>query len=140
MPMNYNPQGYERSEGGGGKEGRYRFKIDNAEEGTYGKNKTPGANVTFLVDAGGTRDITCFKTFWYTDKSRWVLDQFLTALGFDFMKPPEVYELVNRFGEADFKKNDKGYLEPVKFYPVEGAGAGATRDDEPPPNLSEAPF
>lgn len=115
--MNYNPSGYVRGEGGGkAVEGDYDFKVDDMQEATFDSGNS-GWKVTLLVGAFDTRDVKVFENLVNVESARWKIDQFLTALGFDFMNPPDTDEVIGRTGRAHFAPDKKtGYLKATEYF------------------------
>ncbi len=131
--MNYNPN--DKTEGGGrATAGRYRFKVDDAQETTF-KSGNEGVQVTLLVGAFDSRDVKVFDRFVFLPNSLWKLEQFMQSIGLDFhdtsIKPGDMVGLA---GEASFVVGEKGYLEPDTYLPAE---AGNTA--KPPAKRQPAP-
>ncbi len=129
MAMNYNPN--DKTEGGADlPPGKYRFRVAEFTEKAF-QTGTNGVAARFDVDING-KVITSYLNFFYTKKSLWRLEKFFESVGFDFSRPPEAHAVVGAVGVADFGPNDKGYLEPKKFYP-------ASANNFPPVTNTAAP-
>lgn len=138
--MDYNRDGYVPGEGGGGRapEGDYDFKVDDAVPKTFASGNR-GAKITMLVGAFDNRDVKVFENLVYVDEARWKIDQFLTALGFDFMNPPELEDLIGRTGRGHFAPNDKGYLEATEFYEASAPAQRQAPQRRPAPQQQRRP-
>lgn len=122
MPLGYSPEAKEENEYDDLEEGKYPFKVDIVEEKFF-KTGNEGLKVKLLVGYEG-RDVPCFANLAYTPKALWRLKQFLDCIGLDFDNPPEVTEIRNKTGMADFVLNDKGYFEVERWLdPIEQAEA-----------------
>lgn len=121
-PMSYDNES--EPVGGSAEPGRYRYKVDEAEETRFSTG-SKGVKATLLV-AIGRRDLKCFVNFSYKEKALWKLKEFMTSIGMDYHAKNEVHDLVGKIGVADFGVNENGYLEAKKFLPD-----GEVPDDEP---------
>jgi hypothetical protein len=113
--MNYDPT--TKTEGGGrAVAGLYSFTVDSVTDKVW-KSGNPGAEITLQVGAFEDRSIKVFDRMTYAPSSLWKVQQFLAALGFDFMTPPENNALLGKCGMAKFKVGEKGYLEVDEYLP-----------------------
>lgn len=150
--MNYNPA--DKAEGSGpvkAKPGKYRFRVEEATEKTFNSGNE-GCRLVLLVAAFSDRDVKVFDNLIYVPNSLWKTEQFLASLGFDFNHSPEVHRLVGKTGEAEFRINEKGYLEVDTYLPASANNAPGSRpavqrqtasqacDFGPPPFDDNVPF
>ncbi len=141
MPLGYNPSDYDPEQGGGGKvpPGDYLFKVDEVEEVRF-KTGNMGLKIKLLVGALPDKDIQCFTNIVYTEKALWKLNEFLTCIGLDFSRPPEIHQLLNKTGHATFGLNEKEYLTPEEFHPPSANNGPDTRpytEAGPPPHTDD---
>ena len=146
--MSYNPA-YLKDDDNGKQDkwqptpGRYRFKIDEVEDGETGPNSAePGAPkkvFKLLVDAGApwgdSKAFEHVKTEGLEDKKNnqlWKVKQICEAVGLDFDKGCENFEFVNKTGEADFVVDEwKGYINlKVDRYIAKDKGPAPTIIDD----------
>lgn len=121
-PLNYDTS-VEPGEGGDLpplKPGDYEFKVEEADETTFGTGNQ-GLKVKLLVGYENGRDVPCYENMVYTPAALWKLKSFLEALGFDYKKPPDAWELKGKTGWAKFGLNEKGYFKVKAYDPVHPA-------------------
>jgi hypothetical protein len=133
--MRYNPT--EKVEGGGrAQPGEYAFVVEAAEE-TMFRSGNEGCKLTLQVAAMTDRDIKVFDYLIYQPQSLWRTEEFLTCLGFDFQRPPEVHQLVGKMGKASFiTDKETGYLR-VKNYVSPSANNGPDSRRTQPQTLQQ---
>lgn len=119
--LGYDPDNLDDSKGGGKSSppGRYPFIVVDAVEKDFKGGQSRGLRVILEV-AVGSRDIKVYENLIYGKSSQWRLKQFLEATGFDYEDPPDVDDIFDAEGVADFKlgpKKDGGkrYLEVDHF-------------------------
>jgi len=106
--------------------GIYTFFVEKSEKKIWNDNET--TSLTLKVNLGD-REVTVFDTMYYTPKALFRIAQFADCCGID--KPTEHDHYQGAQGTANFKVNDKGYLE-VKWYESKKvAKAGATTEESP---------
>lgn len=117
MPLAYDTS-IDPGEGGGDypplKPGEYPFKVETAEETTFGTG-SKGLKVKLLVGYTNGRDVPCYSNLVYSDKMLWKVKHLLESIGFEYANPPEAFELVGRTGLGKFIVNEKGYFEAKDF-------------------------
>ena len=124
--LGYDPENIDKDKGPGkqSQPGRYPFVVIEAEEKRF--QRSEGLRIVMEV-AVRARDVKVYENLIYLPQSQWRLKQFLEATGFDYEDPPDVDELINAQGVADFKlgpkkDNDRRYLE-VDMFMEEGTQA-----------------
>lgn len=138
--LGYDPGNIDPNKGPGkqSKPGRYPFVVIEVEEKSFGRDGNTGLKVVMEV-AVGDRDIKVFENLIYVEQSQWRLKQFLESVGFDYDDPPDIDDLYDTQGVADFKlgkprgENERRYLEVDHFQeqgtkatgPSEKGSAGA---------------
>lgn len=127
MPLGYQPKDApEDTEFESLPPGTYSFKIDEASEGEW---KKVGCLKLKLLVAIGNKDYTVFDNLYYAPinpgakSPLWKLRQLSKCVGFDFDNPPEVHEIENRFGSAEFDVGPKGYLQVKRYIESDEATA-----------------
>ncbi len=139
--LGYDPGNIDPNKGSGkqSKPGRYPFVVIEVEEKTdFGRDNNRGLRVIMEV-AVGNRDIKVFENLIYLEQSQWRLKQFIESIGFDYDDPPDIEDIYDAQGVADFKlgkprgENNRRYLEVDHFQeqgtkatgPSEKGSAGA---------------
>lgn len=120
--LGYDPGNIDPNKGPGkqSEPGRYPFVVIEVEEKSFGRDGNTGLKVVMEV-AVGDRDIKVFENLIYVEQSQWRLKQFLESVGLDYDDPPDIDDLFNTQGVADFKlgkprgDNDRRYLEVDHF-------------------------
>ncbi len=135
--LGYDPENIDKDKGPGkpSRPGRYPFVVIEAEEKQF--RNSDGLRIVMEV-AVGERDVKVYENLVYVSQSQWRLKQFLESTGFDYDNPPDVDEIFDAQGVADFKlgpkkDNDRRYLEVDNFLeqgtratgPSEKGSAGA---------------
>lgn len=118
--LGYDPENIDPNKGPGKQSapGRYPFVVVEVEEKQFRNNK--GLRVVMEV-AVGERDVKVYENLIYVEQSQWRLKQFLESTGFDYDDPPDIEDIYDAQGVADFKlgkprgENDRRYLEVDHF-------------------------
>lgn len=118
--LTYDPGNLDESKGGGKPAipGRYNFSVTEALEVVF--TNSEGLKIEMLV-AVDDRDIRVFENLVYLEQCQWKLKQFLECIGASYDDPPDIENLYNAQGVADFKlgkpQGDEGrrYLEVQEF-------------------------
>ena len=140
-PLNYNPEDKVDTVA---EAGQYRFFVGDAVETTF-RSGNEGLKITLEVAAFEDRDIKVFENLVYMDKALWRLEEFLTSVGLDYSKPPELDQLHGLEGMAEFvlgdkKQDGRQYLEVAAFLAPDASqpGSGDGPGNLPPRGKSEA--
>jgi hypothetical protein len=133
----------DKTEGGGSaKPGIYPYVVDQITEKTFNSGND-GWKVELMVGAFPDRDIRVFCNLVNVPAALFMMEQFCNAHGVDFNSgeyDPRDFE--GKAGRAEFKNNEKGYLEVKAFLPASANNGPDTRKspparrpsgDEPPP-------
>lgn len=128
--LGYDPDNIDTTKGPGkpSKPGRYSFIVIEAEEKQF--RNSDGLRIVMEVATDG-RDVKVYENLVYVKSSQWRLKQFLEATGFDYDNPPDVDEILDAQGVADFKlgpkkDNDRRYLECDMFLEQGTKATGAS--------------
>ncbi len=135
--LGYDPENIDKEKGPGkpSQPGRYPFVVAEAAEKDF--RNSSGLRIVMEV-AVGSRDVKVYENLVYVKQSQWRLKQFLESTGFDYDDPPDVDDILDAHGVADFKlgpkkENNRQYLEVDMFLepgtkatgPSEKGSAGA---------------
>ena len=104
--LGYDPGNIDDSKGGGkpAAPGRYPFVVVQVEEKQFTNYK--GLRVVMEVMTKD-RDIKVYENLMYAKQSQWRLKQFLESTGFDYEEIPDIEDLYEAQGVADFKLGKK---------------------------------
>ena len=130
--LGYDPDNIDTTKGGGKPvpPGRYAFIVLQAEEKDFSQGRSRGLRIVMEV-ATASRDVKVYENLIYVKNSQWRLKQFLEATGFDYDDPPDVDEIYDAQGVADFKlgrkkEGGKQYLEVDMFLEQGKEATGAS--------------
>ena len=116
MPLSYNPNDMKA----GPAEGDYAFKVLSAEEKTF---STRNKGIELVIEfSTNDRILETWVRYVYTPGGLKYFKEMCLGVGLTYDPPPDsAKDFINKTGVALFKRDAKGFLEPVKIYPKEAA-------------------
>lgn len=122
--MNYNPS--EKVDSGGrATAGRYRFKVDEANETVF-RSGSEGVKLKLLVAAFKDKDVKVFDNLVFHPNALWKVEQFMQSIGLDFNDTSiQAHDLVGLTGEAEFVVGENKYLEVAEYLPAKAGNVAA---------------